>query len=142
MPADRVFLDTNGWLALLNSDEPHHPRADDRFRELGRTRCEVVLTEWIVEETGNCLARSTLRLEFVEAVRRFSANPSFRIISVSENLRERALELYANRSDKTWGLVDCLSFIVMSDEGITEAFTTDRHFEQAGFTCLLSDSGS
>ena len=30
-------------------------------------------------------------------------------------------------------MTDCISFIVMGDEGITEALTTDSHFEQAGF---------
>jgi predicted nucleic acid-binding protein len=55
---------------------------------------------------------------------------------------ERALKLYTERSDKTWGLVDCASFIVMSDEGSTEAFTADRHFEQAGYTCLLPVFGA
>jgi uncharacterized protein len=39
--------------------------------------------------------------------------------------------------DKTWGLVDCASFVVMSERGVMEAFTTDRHFDQAGFACLL-----
>ena len=142
MPVKRVFLDTNGWLALLNEDEPLHREADEQFRQLGRARSEVILTDWIVAETGNCVARSTLRSEFVEAVRRFSANPSFRIISVSEQLREKALDLYAARPDKTWGLVDCASFVVMSEEGIIDAFTTDRHFEQTGFTCLLSATAS
>lgn len=137
MPVRRVLLDTNGWLALLNADEPLHPQADERFRQLGRARCELVLTDWIIAETGNSLARSTLRAEFVETVRRFSSNPNFRIIPVSAPLRERALALYAARPDKTWGLVDCASFVVMADEGITEAFTTDKHFEQAGFERLL-----
>jgi hypothetical protein len=137
MASRGVFLDTNGWLALLNADEPLHPEADETFRQLGRARCKVVLTDWIVAEIGNCLARSTLRAEFVETVRRFSANSDFRIIPVSASLRERALALYAARPDKTWGLVDCASFVVMADEGITEAFTTDKHFEQAGFERLL-----
>jgi predicted nucleic acid-binding protein len=34
--------------------------------------------------------------------------------------------------------VDCASFIVMQERGITEAFTSDRDFEQAGFKRLLS----
>ncbi len=55
---------------------------------------------------------------------------------------ERALLLYSDRPDKAWGLVDCASFIVMKDEGITDAFTIDRHFEQAGFTCLLPASAT
>lgn len=137
MASRGVFLDTNGWLALLNADEPLHPEAGATFRQLGRARREMVLTDWIIAETGNCLARSALRAEFVETVRRFSANPNFRIIPVSAPLREKALALYAARPDKTWGLVDCASFIVMRDEGITEAFTTDKHFEQAGFERLL-----
>ena len=137
MPARQVFLVTNGWLSLLNADEPLHPEAHSKLLELGRLRSEMFLTDWIIAETGNCLARSTLRMEFVEAVGRVSNNPSVHIISVTEALRDRALELYASRPDKTWGLVDCASFVVMQDEGITEAFTTDRHFEQAGFRCLL-----
>jgi predicted nucleic acid-binding protein len=135
-----VFLDTSGWLALLNADEPLHPAAHAKFMELGWTRGEIVLTDWIVAETGNCLARSTLRQEFVESVRRFTANPSFHLIRVSESLLHRALALYSDRPDKTWGLVDCASFLVMTDHGVSDVFTTDRHFEQAGFNCLLPAS--
>jgi predicted nucleic acid-binding protein len=34
-------------------------------------------------------------------------------------------------------MVDCANFVVMADLGIRDAFTSDRHFEQAGFRCLL-----
>ena len=34
-------------------------------------------------------------------------------------------------------LTDCISFVLMSEEGIAEALTGDHHFEQAGFTALL-----
>jgi hypothetical protein len=33
--------------------------------------------------------------------------------------------------------VACISFVVMQDEGVGEALTGDRHFEQAGFKALL-----
>lgn len=137
MPTKTIFLDANGWIALLNTREGMHGEAKREWLAHGRSGFSVVLTDWIIAETGNGLARSSLRAEFVESVRRFAANPRFRIISVSESLRQRALDLYADRPDKTWGLVDCASFTVMSDEGIFDAFTTDHHFEQAGFTCLL-----
>ena len=58
---------------------------------------------------------------------------------LSEQLYHRAFELFKQRPDKAWGLVDCISFIVMQDRGITEALTADEHFRQAGFTPLLSD---
>jgi len=55
---------------------------------------------------------------------------------------DRALDLFTRRSDKTWGLIDCASFLVMQDQGISRAFTNDRHFEQAGFRNLLPPFGS
>ncbi len=41
--------------------------------------------------------------------------------------------------DKEWGLVDCVSFVVMREHGIEAALTTDRHFIQAGFRALLRE---
>ena len=56
---------------------------------------------------------------------------------MSEELYSRALRLYRERPDKEWTLTDCVSFIVMEDRGITEALTTDEHFQQAGFDVLM-----
>jgi predicted nucleic acid-binding protein len=142
MAADSVFVDTNGWLAVLSKDDALHPIARARWPELFRVRRQIVLTDWIIAETGNGLARTPQRREFADAVRRMASSPRVRIISMSPTLVERALLLYSERPDKTWGLVDCASFLVMQDEGITDAFTTDRHFEQIGFTCLLPASAT
>jgi predicted nucleic acid-binding protein len=50
-----------------------------------------------------------------------------------------ALERYRSRVDKTWGLTDCMSFLIMEQKGITEALSGDRDFQQAGFEVLLID---
>lgn len=57
---------------------------------------------------------------------------------IDEKLDGQAWKLLEDRLDKTWSLVDCASFVVMEERGLTEALTTDRHFEQAGFVRLLS----
>jgi hypothetical protein len=31
----------------------------------------------------------------------------------------------------------CISFVVMQDRNLAQAFTTDHHFEQAGFRILM-----
>lgn len=55
----------------------------------------------------------------------------------SEELYQRAVQLYSDRDDKEWGLIDCMSFVVMGDQGLTDALTADTHFRQAGFNVLL-----
>ncbi|HLX09586.1 MAG TPA: hypothetical protein VKY89_17160 [Thermoanaerobaculia bacterium] len=68
------------------------------------------------------------------------SSPRADLVHISQALFDRALELYDRRFDKTWGLVDCASFLVMEDQGISQAITNDRHFEQAGFKSLLPAS--
>lgn len=48
-----------------------------------------------------------------------------------------AWALLKSRPDEDWSLVDATSFVVMRQRGLTEALTTDRHFEQAGLVPLL-----
>ena len=50
------------------------------------------------------------------------------------------LELYDARPDKGYSLIDCISMHTMRAEGLTEALTNDRHFEQEGFRALFRDS--
>ena len=65
--------------------------------------------------------------------------PNVKVVSVDSALLRRAIDFYHSRGDKEWGLTDCISFIVMEDNGLTEALTTDEHFQQAGFRALLRE---
>jgi predicted nucleic acid-binding protein len=61
MASNGVFLDTNGWLALLNDDDSLHAGAFRVWSRFVRERRSVMLTDWIVAETGNGLARTPQR---------------------------------------------------------------------------------
>ena len=66
-------------------------------------------------------------------------DPNTSIISLTDVLDENAFELFRKRLDKEWGLVDCVSFVVMRERGINDALTAAEHFIQAGFRALLRD---
>ncbi|HLQ43451.1 MAG TPA: hypothetical protein VK137_01880, partial [Planctomycetaceae bacterium] len=61
----------------------------------------------------------------------------YHIEPLTQSLLDDGMELYLARSDKEWGLTDCLSFALMRADGISEALTADVHFRQAGFEALL-----
>ncbi len=73
----------------------------------------------------------------LKLVERISGPERIELISMTPTLLESGWKLYSERSDKAWGIVDCISFVVMEQFGINETLTADRHFEQAGFLKLL-----
>ena len=83
------------------------------------------------------LAKQRYRYAAIELLTSLEADPNVEIISLTEDLYQRAFHIYEQRTDKEWGITDCISFIVMQERGITAALTTDEHFEQAGFLALL-----
>jgi predicted nucleic acid-binding protein len=135
---NRAFLDTSGWLALLHSRDVNHKQANKVWLDLGEHGYEIVLTDWIIAETGNGLSRTRIRHLFPRAVDQLWSSSRVSAVMMDRMLIAKAIEYYRRYSDKFWGLVDCASFVVMQERGITEAFTSDQHFEQAGFKCLLS----
>jgi len=128
-----VFADTSFFLALLRAGDPAHQRARD---ELVVNR-PIVTTAFIVVELGNACARASDHGDFLALVAGLRASPRTIIVGLDASLLERGLEMMAARADKDWSLTDCISFVVMEKEGLQDALTTDRHFEQAGFRALL-----
>ena len=54
------------------------------------------------------------------------------MVHVTPELYAKGWELYSNRLDKDWGVIDCISFVIMEERNLTEALTSDHHFEQSG----------
>jgi len=132
-----VFADTFFFLAVLNRRDSAHHAAVRWSRDHDRLR---VTTAWVLAEVGDALAADN-REAFVSLVRLVRQNPLFRLIEASQDSFDRGLALYARRPDKQWSLTDCISFVIMSDEGLTESLTGDHHYEQAGFTALFALPG-
>jgi hypothetical protein len=135
MKENRFFLDTAYVLALLNPKDIYHKQAKAMLHSIHSAH-EVWLTEAVLIEIANALASSN-RSAAVAFINSCYFTPNVRVVSVDSKLLKRAMDLYENRGDKEWGLTDCISFIVMEDHILKEAFTADDHFQQAGFRALL-----
>lgn len=132
-----VFLDTAYAIALSVESDEHHERAEELAEQLETETTRLVTTRAVLLEIGNALSKKRYRKAALELLDALEQDPLVEIVSLSEELYGQALELFRNRPDKDWGLVDCVSFVVMQERKLTEALTTDEHFEQAGFRPLL-----
>lgn len=132
-----VFLDTAYAFALSSSNDLFHQRAVHPAEEIGAAGVRLVTTRAIMLEIGNALSKRQRRQAAIELLDSLEADPGVEILPLSEQLYGRAWQLFRRRPDKQWGLTDCVSFIVMQDQGLTEALTSDEHFRQAGFQVLM-----
>ena len=132
-----VFIDTSGWVALLNRSDSLHPAAISCFQRLAVDRASLVTTSMVLAETGNGLSSLSSRHLMWKLRRRLSNSQSIELIHIDAALFKRGWDLYEQRPDKEWGLIDCISFVVLQELGIQSAVTADHHFTQAGFMILL-----
>ena len=129
----KVFADTFYFLALLNKNDEAHAKALQYSVQIE----QLITTEWVLTELADGLASSRRRSMVLQTRQELSADADVQVIPLDMQLHEEGIRLYASRADKEWSLTDCISFIVMQREAVTEALAGDHHFEQAGFVALL-----
>ena len=132
-----LFADSGHWIALLHPRDQMHERAEEVVTGVGPV--EIVTTQMALAEALNHLSREggQLRNLAVRMIRELQVAPDVEVIPQTDSQFRAAVERFAARSDQTWSLTDCASFLVMEERGITEALAYDRDFEQAGFVALL-----
>jgi len=133
----KVFIDTAAWIALANAHDELHPRAKQIMSDLLTRKVRLVTTEFVLLEVADALSAPNLRSTTIQFLNQLRQAPILLIIPLSQDLLAGAWVLYGQRLDKGWGLTDCTSFVVMMSEQINQAFTSDSHFQQAGFVKLL-----
>lgn len=135
---NRVYLDTSGLIAIVNTDDQLHMNAEEIWSDLVQSPALFVTSSLILIELADGLARIQHRPLAIEMVDRLRTTDRVRIVQSDSALEFEAWQLYRSRSDKEWGMTDCVSMSLMKEQGIRDVFTADHHFEQAGFNVLLT----
>jgi uncharacterized protein len=139
MAAVDVFMDSAGFLALWDAGDEHHARAVSLQAELAAKRRRFLTSDYVVDETVTLLLirhSHAAAANFLDTIER---SESLRLEWVGPDRFHAAAALFRKYADKEWSFTDCVSFVVMRELRIPEAFTTDPHFKQAGFVPLMNN---
>ncbi len=130
-----MLLDTSGLLALLDVREPRHHQARDEYaRRTRRFTHGFVLAELIALANARGLPSEPI----VQFLMSLLVNPDIITIWPDESLTSRALALLQARRGRGYSLCDAVSFIIMRDQNLVTALSTDQHFAEEGFQTMLS----
>jgi uncharacterized protein len=135
-----VFADTFYWVTITSPEDANHERAVKLSEAVAPDRIvttDEVLDEYLAFFSG---ARPSVRARAGATVADLIHSLIVSVIPQSRESFLMGLQLYRARPDKGYSLTDCISMQTMRREGITEALTNDKHFEQEGFRALFRDS--
>jgi predicted nucleic acid-binding protein len=130
-----LFADSFYFFAVVNRSDPAHAKA---LALSASFKGRLVTTGWVLTEFADGMSRPVANRQlFLQILGDLRTRPDTLIVPTTDQLLQDGIDLYSQRPDKEWSLTDCISFVVMAREGITEALTGDHHFEQAGFVAML-----
>jgi hypothetical protein len=131
-----VFVDAAAWVAVADRGDARHEAAVACHRRLLTERWRLVTTNLVVAETHALILRYgsyRAAMGFLESMR-----PTLHLVKVFEDeaLEAEAEAILRRYSDQDFSLTDAVSFAVMRQRGIEQAFTFDSHFATAGFVIV------
>jgi predicted nucleic acid-binding protein len=132
-----AFADTSALYPLFAPNDPQSSLCKEVLKELlDDYKVQIVTTEWVHFE---CLSK--LRKHGIECCELFEEiirRDVLKVNTVTKQLTSRALELFWNYRDKSWGIVDCVSIAFMYENNLYYVFANDAHFRQAGLFPLIT----
>src|SRR5262249_48932073 len=132
-----VFMDTSGFLALWDASDEHHAHALRLQSELNLHKRRFLTTDYIVDETATLLLVRHSHRAAADFLETTLETKVLCLEWIDSDRFHAAAELFRRHEDKQWSFTDCVSFTLMRELKLRDAFTSDRHFRQAGLNPLL-----
>jgi uncharacterized protein len=132
-----VFVDTAFWISLFDPTDQKHPLATEKISELERN--PLITTDAVLTEFMNFFSKTSpfFRTKVTAFVKGIMLNEKIRVSHLSQAKFVQSIDFYEQRADKHYSLTDCMSMLLMREQGISEVLTSDKHFRQEGFNVLM-----
>lgn len=132
---EAVFVDTGAWFALADRSDKYHKAARTAFEDILPTRM-LITSNLVVSETYILIRRAIGHAPAIQFLDSISESPRIKKVYSTHTLEEIAAEILKQFSDQDFSYTDAVSFAIMKQQKIKEAFAFDRHFITAGFSLL------
>ena len=131
-----IFIDTGFIIALESVTDQNHEKASQLWNELLKDLPVMVTTTYVIDEIVTFFNSRSRHAKAVEIGNRLMNSRSVQVIHIDKGLFDKGWQYFQQHADKTYSMTDCISFIVMKEQGSESALSFDKHFTQAGFKVL------
>ena len=123
-----IFVNTTGWLALYNPNDPNHITARALWDELRNQTVRFATTDYVMDEVYTAL-KVFGSLHVAQAVRELINNSGLlRLFMTDSVIFDRAWQVFMEDENPQWTYTDCVNYAVIQYLGINEVITFDPRF--------------
>jgi predicted nucleic acid-binding protein len=136
-PARRaIFVNSSGWLALYNRNDPNHPAARALWEELRDLPVRFITTDYVLDQVYTVL-KVFGSLQAAQAMHQLVSNSQLvRLFMVDAVIFDRAWRVFLEDEQPQWTFTDCINFSVIQYLGISEVVTFDPNFAHPSLTTI------
>lgn len=131
-----LFVDAGAWIALSDRHDKFHEAAKAISARLSQDFPQWVTTNLVVAETHVLIRKRggyQPAIRFLETLRQ---SKHVQVIYADAKLENLALEILRKYDDQDFSYADAVSFALMRQRDISQAFTFDHHFSILRFEVL------
>ena len=132
----RVFVDTSGWIAIVDDSDKHHPEAKPHHLQLFEKRAVLLTSNYVLAETYAWLryhAGHQFAIRFHQMITAAEGLGDLEVLWVDRAISDAAWQIFEEYSDQVFSFVDCTSFVLARRARVNEVFAFDEHFAMMGF---------
>lgn len=135
MSKSKLFIDTGGFIALVNKRDQYHKLAASFYRQLDGSITRVT-SNLVISETYTFLRYRmgySIAIRYLQSIKKAQTSGYMQIIFSDENIEEQAMSLLEKYNDHDISYVDAVSLsLIISDVEIDRILTFDHHFTLSG----------
>lgn len=131
-----LFVDAGAWIALADADDQHHERAAQAYPDLLRQYQRLVTTNLVIAEAYVSIRRALTHQAAIAFLDHLNQSPRVEKVYSSTALEAEAYNILKQYDDQDFSYADAVSFALMRERGIADAFAFDNHFATAGFVLV------
>jgi predicted nucleic acid-binding protein len=131
-----VFVDASAWIALSDVGDKYHHAAKGALQQLVDDGRIFVTTNLVIAEAYIVVRRTGGHAQAMRLLGSLRGSPRLAKVHSDAGLESVAEDILEKYVDQGFSLADAVSFAVMRERGIAQAFTFDRHFVTMGFEQL------
>jgi predicted nucleic acid-binding protein len=131
-----VFADAGAWIAISDTSDKYHNAAKKEHNRLVGDRRTYVTTNLVIVEAYIIIRRTGGHAQAMRFLHSLRDSPRLTKVYSDARLESIAEDILERYADQDFSFADAVSFAVMQERGMEEAFTFDSHFATMGYRML------